>query len=195
MTTATARPTRRPLRAGCAGPCAGLCSEDGFAAAHREHRSRLLGRARAMLGDPELAQDAVQEAFVRAWAACASFDPSSGPPLVSWLLAITRNVVIDLARSRAVRPRLPWAAPDAAAEEPTGTTSPIDSALLRMLLLDALSEVSDDHRGVVLRAVVHDRSYADVAAELGLPVGTVKSRVFYALRGMRGKLDRTDLAP
>jgi RNA polymerase sigma-70 factor (ECF subfamily) len=51
-----------------------------------------------------------------------------------------------------------------------------------------LARVSVDHRTVVLRAVVADRSYADVAAELGVPVGTVKSRVFHALRGLRGAL-------
>ena len=63
-----------------------------------------------------------------------------------------------------------------------------------MVLLDALSEVSPEHRGVVLLAVVRDRRYADVAAALDIPVGTVKSRVHHALRGMRRTLDRTELA-
>ena len=71
-----------------------------------------------------------------------------------------------------------------------------------MVLLDALSQVSPEHRGVVLLAVVRDRPYADVAAALDIPVGTVKSRVHHALRGMRSvsrrvrstSLDRTVLA-
>ena len=62
------------------------------------------------------------------------------------------------------------------------------------MLLDALAQVSAEHRGVVLRAVLRDRPYADVAAELDIPVGTVSSRVFYALRGMRRSLDGLDLA-
>lgn len=189
--TATVRSRRSagPARTACAGPCAGLCTDEGFAAAHREHRPRLLNRAAAMLGDHELAEDAVQEVFVRAWGACASFDPAGGPPLVAWLTTITRNVVIDFARARAVRPRLQHSAPadSDAAPEGAGST-PMDRALNRMLLLDALAEVSAEHRGIVLRTVVHDRSYADVAAELGVPVGTVKSRVFYALRDIRGHL-------
>lgn len=188
MSAAPAIPSPRPARARCAGPCAGLCTEDGAATAYREHRARLIARARGMLGDRELAEDAVQEVFLRAWGACSTFDPSSGPPLVAWLTAITRNVVIDLARARATRPRLHHAAPPDTADEGTGA-SPIDRALLRMLLLDALADVSADHRGIVLRAVLHDRPYADVAVELDLPVGTVKSRVHYALRDMRRRLD------
>ncbi|MGH3615295.1 MAG: RNA polymerase sigma factor [Pseudonocardia sp.] len=192
MTAAAAIAAPRPLRTACPGRCAGLCGEAGFSEAHREHRTRLLGRARSMLGDAESAEDAVQEAFVRAWRACGSFDPASGPPLVTWLYAITRNVVIDMVRARAVRPPLSRTDPADVVDQaaPGGA---IDSALLRMVLLDALAEVSDEHRGIVLRTVVHDRSYADVAAELDVPVGTVKSRVFYALRGLRGKLERPDV--
>ena len=66
--------------------------------------------------------------------------------------------------------------------------------IARNVAVDALSEVSPEHRGVVLLAVVRDRPYADVAVALDIPVGTVKSRVHHALRGMRRTLDRTELA-
>jgi len=164
-----------------------------MAAAYRDHRSVLVGKARAMLGDAGLAEDAVQEVFLRAWSACSSFDPAGGPPLVSWLLTITRNVVIDTARARAVRPRLLRTAPADDADR-AAASSATDAATLRSVLLDALARVSEEHRDIVLKTVVHDRSYADVAAELDVPVGTVKSRVHYALRGMRGMLDRYELA-
>ena len=62
-----------------------------------------------------------------------------------------------------------------------------------MVLIDALSQVSPEHRGVVLLAVVRDRPYADVAAALDIPVGTVKSRVHHALRGMRRSLGHPSL--
>jgi RNA polymerase sigma-70 factor, ECF subfamily len=190
MTDRAAR-AARPVRAACSRPCAGLCRSDGFAAAHREHRSRLVGRARAVLGDPESAEDAVQEAFLRAWSACGSFDPAAGPTLLAWLATITRNVVVDLVRARAARPQLPRTEPEPAGEP---AASPIDDALLRMVLIDAMAGVSAEHRRVVLRTVLHDRSYREVAAELDLPVGTVRSRAFYALRGLRKSLDRADLA-
>ena len=177
----------RPL---CDRPCAGLCRPEGFAAAHRGNRAWLLARARALLGDPGAAEDAVQETFLRAWAACRTFDPSAGPTLATWLGTIGRNVAVDMLRARAVRPRLAAEADDAT--EQGGTTAAVDgavdTALQRMVLLDALSQVSPEHRGVVLLAVVRDRPYADVAAALDIPVGTVKSRVHHALRGMRRSL-------
>ncbi len=163
---------RRP-GARCDHPCAGLCRPDGLAEAHRAHRARLVAKARAVLGDPESAEDAVQDAFLRAWAACSAFDPDAGPTLLAWLSTITRNVVVDQVRARVARPQLPRTELGQAGEPPSGTStaSPTDTALQRMLLLDALATVSAEHRGVVLRTVLHDRSYRDVADELQVPVG------------------------
>lgn len=182
MTTAT---VRRPA---CATPCAGLCTPAGIAAAHLEHRVPLLARARRLLDDPQLAEDVVQETFTRAWAACASFDPGAGPPLAAWLATILRRVVIDLARASAVRPRLS-VVPDREPERAVADGS--DAVVLRLVLLDALAGATDAHRAVVLGAVVRDRPYAAVAAELDVPVGTVKSRVHHALRGLRSHLTET----
>jgi RNA polymerase sigma-70 factor, ECF subfamily len=188
MTSAATRPTPSP----CDRPCAGLCTPDGFAAAHRAHRRWLLVRCRGLLGDPGAAEDAVQETFLRAWAACRSFDPAAGPTLATWLGTIARNVAVDALRARAVRPRLAVEGDDGPEER--ANSGAVDAALQRMVLLDALSGVSEEHRGVVLLAVVRDRPYADVAAALDIPVGTVKSRVHHALRGMRRALDRTEFA-
>ena len=69
-------------------------------AAAYSHRPQLLARARRVVVDRYLAEEAVQEAYLRAWRACATFDPD-GSPLVNWLLAITGNVAIDLVRARA----------------------------------------------------------------------------------------------
>ena len=178
-------------RTPCDRPCAGLCRADGIAAAHRAHHRWLLSRCRGLLGDPGAAEDAVQETFLRAWAACRSFDPAAGPALATWLGTIARNVAVDALRARAVRPRLAVEGD----ETPECAAAPgVDAALQRMVLLDALADVSPEHRGVVLLAVVRDRPYADIAATLDSPVGTVKSRVHHALRGMRRTLDRTELA-
>jgi len=124
----------------------------------------------------------------------------------AWLLARARSLLGDpgaaedavqetFLRAWAVRPRLA-PEPDDAAEPAATADGAVDTALQRMVLLGALSQVSPEHRGVVLLAVVRDRPYADVAAALDIPVGTVKSRVHHALRGMRRSLDhdRTVLA-
>src|SRR3954462_9080414 len=83
--------------------CAGLCTEEGLRAADAANRRRLIARARRVLGDPALAEEAAQEALVRAWRSCASFDPSGGP-VRAWLLTIVHHVAVDLARARARRP-------------------------------------------------------------------------------------------
>ena len=169
----------------CQRPCAGLCTDAGFAATYTAHRSRLLARAMAVVADRQHAEDAVQEAFLRAWSKCSTFDPD-GPPVAAWLTTITRNVAIDQERARAARPRLVREQPPHI--EPIDQRPGPDGVVAREVLVQALGRVSVDHRTVVLHAVVADRSYADVAAELGVPVGTVKSRVFHALRGLRGAL-------
>ncbi len=180
--------------------CAGLCTPAGAAAADRAHRRRLTAVARGVLHDPALAEDAVQEAFLRAWVACSSFDPARAPSLLAWLATITRNVAIDMYRARAVRPGLIHTPADVMTADTPGPTGPltaraadpVDRVVLRMTLVDALSDVSAAHRGVLVRTVLHDRSHADVAAELGVPVGTVKSRVHHALRSMRSRIHRSE---
>ena len=69
----------------------------------------------------------MQETFLRAWAACRSFDPSAGPSLATWLGTIGRNVAVDMLRARSVRPRLAAEADDR--DERAGTTEDVDAAL------------------------------------------------------------------
>src|SRR3989440_12612420 len=114
--------------------CAGLCTEHGMAAAHAAHHARLLARARRIVVDPVLAEDVVQEAFLRAWRACATFDPAGGP-LVNWLLAITANTAIDMVKARVRRP--PLASVPADANAPAGGLSDIDRLSPRSELRDA----------------------------------------------------------
>jgi RNA polymerase sigma-70 factor (ECF subfamily) len=74
-------------------------------AVYRAHGSELYRFALRSLGDQGLAEEAVQETFLRAWQAANRFDERLGS-LRTWLFAIVRNVVIDLSRARAVRPQV-----------------------------------------------------------------------------------------
>ena len=174
---------RRP---GCRpGGCAGLCTDETLAAVYRAYRGPLLRQARTLLGDPGLAEEVVQETFVRAWRACPSFDPDRSPMLV-WLTVILRNLALDRMRARGRRPHLARSVPD---EEISGRPDGVDLLLLRASLRDALAGLPDDHRTAVVETILLDRPYGDVAAELGVPVGTVRSRAYYALRRMRRMLE------
>ena len=171
--------------------CAWLCTEHGMAAAHAEYHARMLARARRIVVDPDLAEDVVQEAFLRAWRACASFDPAGGP-LVNWLLVITGNAAIDMVKARVRRPAL-GADPDQENVPATGLGD-IDRVLLRAQLRQALSSLGVHHRTAVVETVLRDRPHADVAAELGVSPGTVRTRVHYALRRLRSVLEAEEVA-
>ena len=199
---APARPlTRRPVCRSAspavpsAGPSAGVCApvlavEDGIRAAYREPGPALFHHAVQSLRDRGLAEEAVQETFVRAWRHADRFDPAVGS-LRTWLFAILRNVVIDLARARAIRPTLATEPErldrDAVSDDQT------DGVLNASVLADALTRLSDEHRQAIVETHLRGRSYADVAADLGVPVGTVRSRVFYGLRALRLVLEESGI--
>src|SRR4051794_24239895 len=162
--------------------CAGLCTGDGLAAAYAAYHRRLLARARRIVVDPGLAEEAVQEAFTRAWRACGSFDPADGP-LVPWLLTITANVAKDLVKARQRRPPL---APATAVESAGGPgVGEIDRVVLRAQLRAALAGISELHRSAVVETILRDRPYVDVAREHGIKAATLRTRVHYALRRLR----------
>ncbi|HUB98960.1 MAG TPA: sigma-70 family RNA polymerase sigma factor [Solirubrobacterales bacterium] len=150
--------------------------------AYAAHAGELYGFAVRSLDDAGLAEEAVQETFVRAWRAGERFDPEIGS-LRTWLFAILRNVVIDLGRARSVRPRV---GPEGGIEP---SVEPLDEALLSWQVEEAMRRIGDDHRRVIVETYYRARPYAEVAEELGVPEGTVKSRVYYGLRALRVVLE------
>jgi RNA polymerase sigma-70 factor (ECF subfamily) len=139
------------------------------------------------LGDNGLAEEAVQETFVRAWRAADRYDAARAP-LRAWLFAICRNVVIDMSRARQVRPKLVDGEAEAARAPRNGGGDAIDKVVTSWALEEALGRIGADHRRVLVEVLILDRPQEAVAADLGVPVGTVKSRVFYGLRNLRKAL-------
>jgi RNA polymerase sigma-70 factor (ECF subfamily) len=162
-------------------PPGALTDERDVREAYAAHASELYGFAVRSLGDSGLAEEAVQETFLRAWRAGERFDPQIGS-LRTWLFAILRNVVIDLGRARAARPTVADGGIEVAVE-------PFDEALLAWQIEEAMRQIGEQHRRVLVETYYRGRPYAEVAEELGVPEGTVKSRVYYGLRALRVVLE------
>jgi RNA polymerase sigma-70 factor, ECF subfamily len=159
-----------------------LTGEANVREAYAAHSGELYGFAMRSLRDSGLAEEAVQETFLRGWRAGERYDPEIGS-LRTWLFAIMRNVVIDLSRARAARPTVP------AVESDEPTHEPLEEVLLAWQVEEGLRRIGDEHRQVLVETYYRGRPYAEVAAELGIPAGTVKSRVYYGLRALRNALE------
>ena len=155
-------------------------------AAYAAHGPELYRFALRSLGDSGLAEEAVQTTYVRAWRNAERFDDELGT-LRTWLFAILRNVVIDLARARNVRPAV--SADGDAAEQQQTAADDIDRILVAWQVEEALRRLSPEHRTALVETYYRARPYEAVAEDLGIPVGTVKSRVYYALKAMRLALE------
>ncbi|MFN8163631.1 MAG: sigma-70 family RNA polymerase sigma factor [Solirubrobacterales bacterium] len=158
-------------------PPGALSDERDVRQAYAAHSGELYGFAMRSLGDSGLAEEAVQETFLRAWRAGERFDPQIGS-LRTWLFAILRNVVIDLGRARASRPRVA----DGGVEP---SVEPLEQALVAWQVEEAMRRIGEDHRQILVETHYRGRPYSEVAEELGVPEGTVKSRVYYGLRALR----------
>jgi RNA polymerase sigma-70 factor (ECF subfamily) len=175
----------------CAPVCARLCTADGFAEAYAAYTPALLARAQRLVGDRQQAEELIQETYLKAWRACSSFHTGTGS-LRAWLFTICRNLAIDATRTKATRPRVTSRSgePDVPVPEIADPVDRVEQWLTRHDLHEALGRLTEQHREVLVEAFLHDRPYREIADHLGVPQGTVKSRVFHALRALRRELDR-----
>ncbi|MFD2472285.1 sigma-70 family RNA polymerase sigma factor [Amycolatopsis silviterrae] len=172
----------RLWRSGDEAVAESLRGEAGVRAAYDRYGGELFGFAFNALADRQLAEDVVQETFVRAWQAGRRFDPARAS-LRSWLYGIARNLVIDARRRRTARPVPTEAQPEQRADDP------FDRLLLRIQLDEAMRQLSDDHRAVLEAVHVEGRTCADYAAERGISASTARSRLYYGIRALRLALE------
>lgn len=161
-----------------------------LATLYRAHADAIYGFAVQRLGDRGLAEELVQEVFTRVWRSAGDFDGRRGS-FRAWLYGIARHAVIDMERRRAARP--PMAAEGRPAVEPTA--EPIEQAILRWQIQSALARLTPEHREVIRLVRFEGLPLAEVAERTGLPLGTVKSRLSYALRALRLALEEAGVVP
>jgi RNA polymerase sigma-70 factor (ECF subfamily) len=160
-------------------------------AVYREHGRAMLAYATRLLNDRAAAEDVVQEALIRAWRHPEVLTNGKGS-IRGWLLTVVRNLVTDRQRARAARPA-EVAETAAAGDLSAVVRDHADQVVASVTVLEALEELSDDHRGVLDQLYFQGRSLGETATALGIPTGTVKSRTYYALRALRRALNRDEV--
>jgi RNA polymerase sigma-70 factor, ECF subfamily len=141
--------------------------------------------ARAILRNPEEADDAAQDAFLSAWVKLGQYDPRR--PLGPWLMRIVANAAKDRRRRREVR-RTDQLSESVA----TGEAAPdrqTDRRMLEEHLREALDELPVRYRAAVVLFDLEGYSHAEIARILGVPEGTVRSDVFHARRMLRQAME------
>jgi RNA polymerase sigma-70 factor (ECF subfamily) len=147
---------------------------DGHAAVLMAYALRLTN------GDRTRAEDIVQETLLRAWRNLEVLDDDVRP-VRPWLFTVAQRLAIDAHRARHARP--PEVGDAALAAVPS--LDELEPALDRIVVADALQALSQEHRAVIVETYYRGRSVAEAATVLGIPVGTVKSRCYYALRALK----------
>jgi RNA polymerase sigma-70 factor (ECF subfamily) len=176
--TVTRLSSVRTHRRATAEPLDETADEAGLQAAFVSYGGELFGFARRSLNDSGLAEEAVQETFMRAWRSRQRFDSSLGS-LRNWLFTIERRVIIDLAHRRASNNSVELV------HDPAVVDNQAENAMLGWQVEEAMRRLRPEHRAVVYDIYFKNRSGREVAARLGVPEGTVRSRLFYALRSLR----------
>ncbi len=157
-----------------------------FESLFRSHEAEVFRWVVRVVRDPGAAEDVLVEAFLRAYRGRARFDPSRS--FGAWMRRIATNAALD--RLRTLRREAAWSAADERTPAPAGG----DPGLAESVDL-AFRKLSPKLQVVATLALVEEQPYAEIADALGLPVGTVKSRVFRAVRRLRRELTALGIRP
>ena len=149
---------------------------------YRRYSKRLYCFGIRALGNTGLAEEMVQESFVRLWRTAAGFDARRAS-VSTYLYVLARSTAADIRKRPSSRPLLPVEEVDA----PQADT--VDQILDGLIVHEALGTLSPAHLEVMRLAHDEDLTQSQIAARLGLPLGTVKTRMFYAMRALRAALD------
>jgi RNA polymerase sigma-70 factor, ECF subfamily len=161
--------------------------QDAFRSLYRDHAGALLAYAQHFTHDRMAAEDALQETFLRAWRHLPRLVCDDRPPR-PWLRKVLRRILIDAARAN--RGRTARLVEDAVVD--TASEAGFDAVLDHQNLETAMEKLSPHHREVLVGTYYRDLPAERLATELGIPVGTVRSRLHYGLHALRGELLAAD---
>jgi len=191
----TGRPRLRPAPPSAVPPDAALLSgvqagdEDALASLYDRYGGLVFTLALRVVGDRDLAQEVLQDTFLRCWRGSATYRPERGG-VAGWLMGIARNRAIDLLRSGQHQSRLREQQPLPAPYEEGHPRSadPTELVALRHTMSIALASLSSAQRQAVELAYYGGLTQAEIALSLGQPLGTVKTRIRDAMARLRSAL-------
>jgi RNA polymerase sigma-70 factor (ECF subfamily) len=161
-------------------------SEDALGVFYDRYSGLVWGLLRRMLGESGEAEEVLQEAFFQIWRDAGRYDPGRATPR-GWLLLIARSRALDRLRKRAAIERRE----DAVAQEAAGlAAAPLGSRRLELIerrrhISSALDRLPREQRRVIELSFFHGLSQSQIAAHLGAPLGTVKSRALLGMKRLR----------
>ena len=160
---------------------------NAFGVIVRLYAARAVGVARSILRDTALAEDAAQEAFVRAFRAIRRFDLKQR--FYPWFYRILKNVCLTaLKKRRTGEASLDHEDAPPVAGPPSDPSAPASRKELREKIDTAMAQISDAHREIVHLSHFEELSYKEIAACLSIPIGTVMSRLWAARRALKAVL-------
>ncbi|MET0392634.1 MAG: sigma-70 family RNA polymerase sigma factor [Chitinophagaceae bacterium] len=157
--------------------------EASFSYLYDNYAGALSGVIRAIIPDPETVNDVLQEVFVNIWRKIGLYDPSKGR-LFTWMLNVARNAAIDKVRSKGYHDSLKNSSiPDDADSqaEKAMIVLPVEDAGLKKML----SALKEEHRVLIDLSYFQGYTHEEIAKGLGIPLGTVKTRIRSALMNLR----------
>ena len=172
----------------------GRWREDALAEAFRRHAGAVYALARRVLGDGTLAEEVVQEVFLRLWSAPERYDPARGS-LRSFLLAQSHGRAVDLLRSNSSRRRREEREAAQSAEAGYDIEREVWDLAVADQLQEAVKLLPPEERKAIELAYFGGHTYREVATMLSQPEGTVKSRIRSGLKRLRGLLGDAGLSP
>jgi RNA polymerase sigma-70 factor (ECF subfamily) len=147
---------------------------------YRRYERRLFRFGVQQLGNTGLAEEMVQETFVRLWRTAAGRFDAGKASVQTYLYVIARSAAADIRKRPSSRPLLPVEDVDTPPQPDT-----VDQILDSMIVREALESLGAGHAQVIQLAQDEGLTQSQIAERLGLPLGTVKTRMFHGLRAMR----------
>ena len=187
------RPVVRGVELSDEALLAGLAAGDADAAAAfvRRFQRRVYGLALTILREPGAAEDAAQEAFVRAWRHAETYDPRRGRVL-NWLLGIARNVAIDAVRLKRAEPLDPDVLAATVLAKGDADQGDAPSFADRQRIREAMRALPADQRRALFLSAYLGRTANEIGVLEDIPLGTAKTRIRSAMIRLRAELGVAD---